>query len=53
MKDITIDVLMAIIQSNLAAFIGDTLDPDKVRIICANTRESLEHHENKKEQTNG
>lgn len=50
MENMTMDVLIAIIQSNLAAFIGDTLDPDKVKIICANTRESLEHHKDDKEQ---
>lgn len=50
MENMTMDVLIAIIQSNLAAFMGDNLDPDKVRAICSNIRESLEHHKDDKEQ---
>ena len=49
MKDMTMDVLIAIIQSNLAAYLGEQIDPYTVKIVCAQIRDSLEHHKEEKE----
>lgn len=44
MENMTMDVLIAIVQSNLAAHIGEQIDPDKIKSICTNIRDCLEHH---------
>lgn len=53
MENITMDVLIAIIQSNLAAHMGEQIEPSSVKVICNEIRDSLEHHDNKKEANNG
>lgn len=44
MKEMTMDVLIAIIQSNLASHMGQVLSPDSVKEICSVIRDSVEHH---------
>lgn len=44
MQNMTMDVLIAIIQSNLAAHMGKAINPEMVKDICGTIRESLEHH---------
>lgn len=53
MENMTMDVLIAIIQSNLAAHMGEQIEPQMVKNVCAEIRDSLEHHDNNKEATNG
>lgn len=53
MQDMTTDVLMAIIQSNLAAYMGEQIDPHTVKILCAQIRDSIEHYDNKREAEYG
>lgn len=53
MEHMTMDVIIAIIQSNLAAHMGEQIDPGTMRILCAEIRDSIEHHDNNKEKNNG
>lgn len=47
--NITMDVLIAIIQSNLTAYSGIKIEPEVIKSICAEIKESLEHHKETKE----
>lgn len=53
MENMTMDVLIAIIQSNLAAHMGEQIDPNTVKNVCAEIRDSIEHHDTNKEKNNG